>query len=156
VDGRIAYYVQGRDTTVYFTPEGLTIAITGPSAQPPTRGPVALRAPAEPDRARRRWAVKLDFVGANPAARPRGQDPTPAVISYFKGPREQWKAGLKTYASLVYSDLWPGIDLVFTGTASHLKYTFLIQPGADPRPRHARPLEVPHRRAPEIVRETPR
>ena len=141
VDGRVAYYVRGRDTTVYFTSEGLTIALTGPAAPPPASDagghralarPVARRAPAEPEDGRQRWAVKLDFVGANAEARPHGQEATPAVLSYFKGRREQWKTGLRTYGSLVYRDLWPGIDLIFTGTATRLKYTFLIHPGADP------------------------
>ncbi len=79
-----------------------------------------------------RWAVKLDFVGANPHPKIVAGDPTPAVISYFKGPREEWKAGLATYGSILYSDLWPGIDLVYSGTANRLKYTFLVKPGADP------------------------
>jgi hypothetical protein len=139
VDGRVAYYVQGGHTTVYFTPGGLTIALTGP-ADPATSAarqhravarPVAVRRP-DPDRARPRWAVKLDFVGANPNVRPRGLDPTPALISDFRGPRDRWRT-LTTYASLVYSDLWPGTDLVFTGTANRLKYTFLLRPGADPQ-----------------------
>src|SRR2546426_18702 len=141
LDGRVAYYVQGRDTTLYFTPEGLTLALTGaadprPSSEAGGHGAVArppgVRSPAELEGARQRWAVMLDFVGARPDARPRGQDPTPAVVSSFKGPREQWKAGLRTYGSLVYPELWPGVDLVFTGTASRLKYTFLVHPGADP------------------------
>jgi hypothetical protein len=34
VEGPVAYYVQGRDTTVYFTPEGVTIALMGPAAPP--------------------------------------------------------------------------------------------------------------------------
>src|SRR5713101_2301652 len=79
-----------------------------------------------------RWAVKLDFVGANPNPRIEAKDPTPAVVSYFKGRKEEWKAGLSTYGSIVYSDLWPGIDLVYSGTANRLKYTFLAKPGADP------------------------
>ncbi|MBI3988741.1 MAG: hypothetical protein HY347_03900 [candidate division NC10 bacterium] len=53
-------------------------------------------------------------------------------MSYFKGSREQWKTGLSTYATLVYPDLWPGIDLVYSGTVNRLKYTFLVKPGADP------------------------
>jgi hypothetical protein len=84
------------------------------------------------DRTVERWALKLDFVGANPHARPQGQKATAASINYFKGPQAEWKAGLKTYRSLIYEDLWPGIDLVYAGTASQLKYTFLVKPGADP------------------------
>jgi len=33
---------------------------------------------------------------------------------------------------VAYRDLWPGIDLAFSGTQGHLKYTFLVKPGADP------------------------
>src|SRR5215831_16182450 len=75
----------------------------------------------------------LEFLGANPDVKPVGLESAPAVVSYFKGPREQWKTGLPTYASVVYSDLWPGIDLVYSGNAGRLKYTFLVKPGADPK-----------------------
>ncbi len=138
LDPRVAYYVQGRDTSIYFTERGvtLTIADANSSSEALVR-PVAYRGmsaarelapPAQPQR----WVVKLDFVDANPKVRPVGQQPTAALISYFKGPREEWNTGLPTYASLVYRDLWPGIDLVYSGAANHLKSTFLVQPGADP------------------------
>src|SRR5687767_12135459 len=85
-DERVAYYVQGRDTTAYFTSEGVTIALTDASAAPgsdtnPPRGvvrPAKLGAVAETPSPLRRWAVKLDFIGASPRARPRGQAATPA------------------------------------------------------------------------------
>src|SRR5207244_10216668 len=32
-----------------------------------------------------------------------------------------------------YPNLWPGIDLVYSGTGDHLKYTFVVQPGTDPQ-----------------------
>ena len=139
LDPRVAYYVQGRDTSIYFTDRGVTLTIDGDAnsssealVRPVAyRGMSAARALA-PHAQARRWVVKLDFVDANPKVRPVGQQPTAAVISYFKGPREEWKTGLPTYASLVYRDLWPGIDLVYSGTANHLKSTFLVQPGADP------------------------
>jgi len=123
----------GCDKAVYFTASGVTFALTDGRAQgAPT--PRALLTSWERPAASRaqRWAVKLDFVGANPEAGPAAEDPTPAVISYFKGSREDWKAGLRTYSRLVYADLWPGIDLVYSGTSSKLKYTFVVKPGASP------------------------
>jgi hypothetical protein len=137
VDARVAYYVHGRDTTFYFTSEGVTIALTGAAAVPQrgtsmSRSEWAFAPITDREEARRRWAVKLDFVGANPKVRVDAHDQTSAVVSYFKGPREQWKTGLKTYGRLVYRDVWPGIDAIFTGTATRLKYAFLIHPGADP------------------------
>ena len=141
IDAHVAYYIQGRGESIYFTRRGVTFALTG--AGDGKTSSEALVHPASyrgtggakehgPQREAERWVVKLDFVGANPNVRPVGQEPTAAVISYFKGPREEWTTGLPTYASLIYRDLWPGIDLVYTGAGSRLKCTFLVQPGADP------------------------
>ena len=131
-DPRVAYYVPGGDTTVYFASDGVTFAMATPASHSSARGIVRVSAARREPAARERWAVKLEFVGANPAVTPRGQEPSPAQVSYFKGPASQWKTGLKTYASVLYADLWPGIDLVYGGTAGRLKYTFLVKPGADP------------------------
>src|SRR6202162_1874629 len=137
LDSRVAYYVQGRDTTLYFTAEGMTLVQTeqqhGENGVAGRLEKASLRRgiPQMPDPGSRR-IIKLDFVGANPNPKIGATDPTPAVVSYFKGPKENWQAGLSTYGSIVYSDLWPGIDLVYFGTAHPLKYTLLVKPGADP------------------------
>ena len=140
LDSQVSYYIQGRDKSIYFTPAGVTFALRGPDPEaleeesPVSR--ISYRAGSRWGRGAsevaRRWVVKLDFVGANADVRPRGEEPTPAIVSYFKGPREEWKVGLPTYAGLIYEDLWPGIDLIYTGTVDRLKYTFLVKPGADP------------------------
>jgi Beta-propeller repeat len=140
LDSRVAFYVQGSDKTLYFTSRGITFALngereeqTGPDPHMQKTNPgSAFRTQSDEKRARQRWGLKLDFVGARPDVKPTGQEETGGVISYFKGQREQLKTGLKTYSKLVYSDLWPGIDLVYSGTVSQLKYSFLVKPGADP------------------------
>lgn len=81
---------------------------------------------------RQRWAVKLDFLDANPNVVPQAAEPQTAVFSYFKGQAADWHTGLKTYRELRYPELWPGIDLVYSGTVNRLKYHFEIKPGADP------------------------
>jgi Beta-propeller repeat len=141
-DARVAYYAHGRSTSIFFTPQGVTYALTAPGT-PSTTSPAASHsaraqlgreAATASDAARQRWAVAVDFVGANPAVRPVGQERTEAVVSYFRGPQAEWKTGLPTYQRVVYANLWPGIDLVYEGTAAGaLEYTFLIQPGADPQ-----------------------
>jgi hypothetical protein len=109
-DARVAYYVQGRDKTLYFAPDGVTFALTS---------------------AESRWIVKLDFVDAN-SVRPVGQAQTAAVVSYFRGSRDEWRAGLPTFSQIVYRDLWEGIDLRYSGTVNRLKYEFIVRPGANP------------------------
>ncbi len=131
-DGRVAYYVQGSDKAIYFTDQGLTFILNGmrneTTLQPASLNPHS--APHTPQS--ERWALKLDFVGAKAGVHPEGEAQTEAIISYFKGHSSKWKRGLKTYSRIVYRDLWPGIDLVYAGTANRMKYTFVVQPGADP------------------------
>ena len=107
----VAYYIQGANKTLFFTKEGITFRLKGKD---------------------RGWVVKLEFVGANPEVRPRGEDKQRAVFSYFRGPEKDWKTGLPTFAKVVYEDFWPGIDLVYRGTVNKLKYEFVVKPGADP------------------------
>jgi hypothetical protein len=166
VDGRVVYYVQGRDKTIYFTPEGLTFVLSGAQESEPVRlddthgqerpgaknagirgvwgssgmfldeemRGIAPRPKLSEPAARptpQRWAVKLDFVGANPEVKPAGVEETGAVISYFKGKPEEWKTGLPAYSKILYEDLWPGVDLIFYGIFDRMKYEFIVHPGAD-------------------------
>ena len=156
MDKQVAYYVQGKDKTIYFTPGGITFALTEPAQKKevpsrlsPARSIRELRegrsktraaglkgVGKEPYRgaegASSRWAVKLEFVGADKSVRPFGEAETGAVVSYFKGKPEEWHTGLPTYSNIIYPNLWPGIDLVYYGTVDRLKYEFIVHPGADP------------------------
>ncbi len=140
LDERAAYYIQASDKTIYFTPDGVTFAfIASPTGSTPPlpfphRSREGLRDGGKDagESAPRRWVVKLDFLGANPDARPIGQEKIDAIVSYFKGSPDQWHTGIPLYARILYRDLWPGIDLAFTGTVNQLKYEFIVDPGADP------------------------
>jgi hypothetical protein len=136
-DPRVAYYLQGHNTAVYFGRDGITFALTSPKSQAgeeraSSRVPVRLVS-TNPERpaAAERWAVKLDFVGANRVT-PAGQELAPAVISHFTGRDGHWSGSAETYRSVTYAELWPGIDLVYTGAGGQLKSTFMVKPGADP------------------------
>jgi len=132
-DAKVGYYAHGRDG-IFFSSEGVTFAILEEDSSSPA-GHHARRGRSidpSPGHNRKRWSLKLDFVEANPKAHPQGMDPLPGVVSYFKGRPEKWKTGLKSHASVVYSELWPGIDVKFSGEGGGLKYMYTIKPGADP------------------------
>jgi len=107
----VAYYVPGANKTIFFTKRGITFRLKGRD---------------------RGWAVRLEFVGANSDVAPKGADRQDAVFSYFKGPERNWKTGLPTFRTVVYEELWPGVDLVYRSSVGALKYEFLVKPGADP------------------------
>ena len=119
-DKTIAYYVEGQDRTIYFTPSGLTFVFE-------KNGDKANKVGANS-----RWVVKLDFVKAKESVVPIGLEKSGALVSYFRGKPEEWKAGLAPCSNLAYRDLWPGVDLVYSGTADRMKYEFVVRPGADP------------------------
>ena len=159
MDGRVAYYVQGKRQSLYFTAEGITL-ILDDAGQPASEGrgrdaggPMATDRKHKPQDMRptppggddrtpclavplasslNRWVVRLDFVGANRGVRPVGQDETGAKVSYFKGKPGEWHTDLPTYSKIIYPGLWPGIDLVYSGDVNRLKYEFVVHPGADP------------------------
>ncbi|MCX7108532.1 MAG: SBBP repeat-containing protein, partial [Proteobacteria bacterium] len=130
-DPEVAYTVQGATTSLFFTPGGVTFALSGPAKKEssPLGGLVKASLSSKPER----WAVKLDFLGANPAVKPQAEALQEGVVSYFTGSEDQWQTGIKTYGKIRYPNLWPGIDLVYSGTAERLKYQFELKPGADPK-----------------------
>lgn len=111
----VAYYVEAVDKVLYFTPYGITYALTGDVSSHDTQ---------------QQWVVKQDFLDA--AVVPEAEDKREAVVSYFNGEQSDWVTGLPTYGALIYRDLWPGIDLVYRGLSNQLKYEFVIRLGADP------------------------
>ncbi|MBI3820279.1 MAG: SBBP repeat-containing protein [Planctomycetes bacterium] len=115
VDASVAAYVAGADRKLFFTNDGVTIAVEDGTAG-----------------ARRRHIIKLAFVGTATGAHPVLENPLPGTVNYFKGESKDWRAGIHTYQQLRYSDLWPGVDLVYTTGASGVKYQLELNPGADP------------------------
>jgi hypothetical protein len=111
IDKRVGFYVQGKDKALYFTPGGLTFVL-------------GMASPV--------WVVKLDFVGGNPGVQPTAAENGKTTISYFKGQPPAWQTNLPTYTKIAYSNVWPGIDLIYSCEMNRLKYGFVIRPGADP------------------------
>ena len=116
LDPRVHYYGRGYGYSVYFTQAEAVLAL---ARRTDATG-------AEPSRV----ALALGFVGANAAARPEGAREQPAKINIFTGDDPaKWRSGLSMYRDVVYRDLWPGIDLVFSEASGRLKYELIVKPG---------------------------
>jgi hypothetical protein len=138
LDSRIAYSLRSPGATAYFTQSGVTFSLseqraaqaTGVSGSPARVRPAAFI--SSRGDSRQNWILKLDFVNASPATVARGEDSVGGVVNYLIGPRSRWHSGVQTYASIAYSQVWPGIDLVYAGADNRLKYTIIVEPDADP------------------------
>jgi hypothetical protein len=85
------------------------------------------------DAGREHHLLRWQFVDANPEARLSGKERLPGQVSYFTGnDSSRWQRGLPLYAGVSYQDLYPGIDLRYSGSTQVLKGTFVVAPGADP------------------------
>jgi hypothetical protein len=79
-------------------------------------------------------SVRLQFDGANSNARVEGLEPAQAKVNFLHGSDpSKWKTGISSYERVRYSNLYPGIDLVYYGERQrHLEYDLVVAPGADP------------------------
>src|SRR5947209_2167126 len=74
--------------------------------------------------------LQVDFGGHAAALRAEGA--LPGKTNYLHGnDPAKWRTGIANYSRLRYSQLYPGIDLVFYGNGEHLEHDFLLAPGAD-------------------------
>ena len=82
-----------------------------------------------------RTALRLAFVGANPAPTLVGADQLPERTSYFTGDDPaKWQTDLASYAAIVYQQLYPGIDLQYEGSNPRLKSTYICRHDSECRP----------------------
>lgn len=109
----VKFSAQALGGQVYFTPSGVGLAL--PAAETMYH------------------ALAVRFVGANPQPEIQGLDPLPARVNLLRGANpSRWITGLVTYASVVYKELYPGIDARYDGSGGVLKGTFVVAPQADP------------------------
>ncbi len=76
--------------------------------------------------------VHMKLVGASRDAKAEGLEPLGSYSSYFAGKTEkEWFTGIPHYGRVRYKDVYPGIDLVYYGTAQNVEYDFEVSAGAD-------------------------
>jgi hypothetical protein len=78
-------------------------------------------------------AVEIRYAGARASAQIVGEQALPGKVHYVVGrdPRH-WRSDVPTYGRVRYRGLYPGIDLVYYGTARGFEYDLVVAPGADP------------------------
>jgi Abnormal spindle-like microcephaly-assoc'd, ASPM-SPD-2-Hydin len=75
---------------------------------------------------------RLRFMGSNPQALVTGTDVLPGTSNYFSGSDpKRWHTHIPQFAKVRYSNLYPGVDLVFYFRDGHLEYDLAASPGAD-------------------------
>jgi Beta-propeller repeat len=77
-------------------------------------------------------SVLIRFLGARDEALPEARRRMRGRANFFlgKGP-DTWRIGMPVYREIVYRALYPGIDLIYGGSAGRLKSEFRVAPNAN-------------------------
>lgn len=79
-------------------------------------------------------AVHADFIGANLEAQIIGADPYSFYHNYYLGnDPTKWASEVPIYKKMTYAKVYDGIDMVFYTDSAHLKYDWIVAPGANPK-----------------------
>jgi len=121
-DSRVKFVSRGSGYTLFLTAREAVLSLREGQSKPqlslPKPSPALLR---------------LEVVGANPAAKVAGTDELPGRSNYFLGnDPKKWRTNVVNYARVRYSDVYPGIDLIYYSNQGKVEYDFVVSPGADP------------------------
>ena len=108
VHNSVRFTAKGLGLTAYFTPAEVVINLLSSS-------------------------VRMRYLGANISPAVDGLDPQEGHANYFLGAEPSlWRTNVPLYARVVYKDLYPGIDMLYSSHSRLLKSELIVAPGADP------------------------
>lgn len=80
-----------------------------------------------------RHAYQVLLKGATVNAVKKALYPAHGTHNYFIGnDKSKWASGVKAYSEVLYSEIYPGIDLRFYLKDEQFKYEFIVKKGSDP------------------------
>ena len=134
----IEFLTRGSGYTAFLTPAGMVL-----SFQTQNEGSVetsdnsqisAANTLHRPKSMERQYsAIAIDLVGGKHSPVIVGEQPLATKVNYFIGrDPSKWHRNVPTYKQVRYTDVYPGIDLVYYGKDHRLEYDFRVRPGADP------------------------
>ncbi|MEJ7654703.1 MAG: SBBP repeat-containing protein [Chloroflexia bacterium] len=78
--------------------------------------------------------LRMKLVGSDASATVAGAEELAGKVNYFTGnDPTRWRADVPTYGRVRYSEVYPGIDVVYYGNQQQLEYDFVVAPGSDAR-----------------------
>ncbi len=114
VDKQVRFYEKSSRHTTYFTRKGVYFSLI-------KAGKYEVE------------SLKLNFERANAKPQILPMDKQKHQVNYFIGnDKSKWKNGISTYKTVVYKEVYPGIDVKFYGNNRQLEYDLVLAPGADP------------------------
>jgi len=142
-DGRlrpdILYSADAGAARLYFTAAGVSYVFRESATGSPGQvGPVAdavsapIRPVVPPASGLSSYRMDMKLVGSNPLVRIRAEEALPAYSNYYYPHCPQGITHVRSYARIVYENVYDDIDMVFAAAQGKTKYEFIVRPGGDP------------------------
>lgn len=137
-DPTVKFISRGSGYTLFLTDTEavLTLKKTGPDAA--KTNPTIMRnlmPPAQRLRHERAeyTTLRMKLEGAHAKPLVSGLAQLQGKANYFIGhDPTTWQTNIPTYARVQYTEIYPGINVVYYGNQRQLEYDLVVQPGADP------------------------
>ena len=131
-DAPVDFLARGTGNTLFLTPTESVLVLGKRATATAQGGPSRLETierAQEPETA----IVRSRLEGANAQPVVEGLDPLPGITNYFIGnDPSQWYTDIVSFSRVRYSEVYPGIDVVYYGNENNLEYDFIVAPGSDP------------------------
>ncbi len=142
VDERAKFISRGAGPTMFLAATEAVYVLPMPSEEDGEKGRRGDMESAMADASFRRdvpasqrlaFALRMQFVGANPAAEVSGDGELVTRANYFRGnDPSRWLTDVPAFSRVRYDDVYPDIDLEFYGNGENKsQYDFIVQPNAD-------------------------
>lgn len=96
-----------------------------------SKGAIDLALRGSPDHATAN--VRLRMVNSSMKAVPTGEDRLDGVSNYLLGKNpKNWITHITNYSRVLYSQIYPGISLVYYGSGAYMEHDFIVAPHANP------------------------
>ncbi len=107
IDPKVRFYEKGSGHAISFTEEGVYLTLETET-------------------------IRLFPVGAKANLKPFAEEPQPGRVNYFIGnDPKAWRTNIPTHRSVIYKEVYPGIDMKFYGNNRELEYDIIVKPGAN-------------------------
>jgi hypothetical protein len=122
-DARVKFLVRGSGYGLFLTGDEAVLTLHRGVGKNPAKEPM------EADKAS---VVRMTLVGGKTDPEMQGTDLLPGKSNYLIGnDPSRWRHEVPQYARVRYSQVYPGVDLIYYGKQGELEYDFEVAPGAD-------------------------
>ncbi len=136
VDKEVRYVSRGPGYTLFLTPTEAVLSLRGAGGEMSGRkeGRRPQRKSQVAPRKSRPAVLRMRLLGANRSPAIAGEDVAQARANYFRGDDPQkWRTEVPRFERVRYSQVYPGVDMLYYGQQQQLEYDFEVAPGADTR-----------------------